>query len=166
MIYKKMALLPILLLAILLTSACSSQSTPSSEVTFDLSIIEIKGSTDGIEPPEVDPASLSAGYRYTPPGEFDESNPEKWQVSTYLFSPSALTVNQGDVVTLRIFVVNGDVHVTHLDAPDGSQVETETFNRGREYTITFVADQVGYYTLQCDNHGPTMQAKVLVLPNG
>lgn len=155
-----------LILGSLLLAACGAGTgLAGTEVVFDLSIIEIKGSTDGISPPEVDPATLSNGYRYSPPGEFDAENAKKWQVSTYLFSPSALTAVQGDQVTLRMFVVNGDTHVTWLEAPDGTRVEEWTMNRGREYNITFTADQVGYYTLHCENHGPTMQAKILVLPN-
>ena len=147
----------------MLVSGCSP-NVPASEVTFDVSIIEIKGATDGIEPPQIDPTSLSKGYRFTVPGDYDESNPDKWQVSTYLFSPSALTVNQGDSVTLRLFVVNGDTHVTWLEAPDGSRVDEFTMNRGREYNLSFTADQTGYYTLHCDNHGPTMQAQILAMP--
>jgi len=86
------------------------------------------------------------------------------QVSTYLFSPSALTAVQGDKVTLRFFVVNGDTHVTWLEAPDGSRVDEVTMNRGREYTLNFTADQAGYYTMHCDNHAPTMSAQILALP--
>jgi len=115
----------LLFLSGMLVSGCSP-NVPASEVTFDVSIIEIKGATDGIEPPQVDPTSLSSGYRFKPPGEYDESNPDKWQVSTYLFSPSDLTVKQGDSVTLRMFVVNGDTHVTWLEAPDGSKVDEFT----------------------------------------
>jgi len=153
----------LLFLSGMLVSGCSP-NVPANEVTFDVSIIEIKGATDGIEPPQVDPTSLSSGYRFKPPGEYDESNPDKWQVSTYLFSPSDLTVKQGDSVTLRMFVVNGDTHVTWLEAPDGSKVDEFTMNRGREYNLSFTADQAGYYTLHCDNHGPTMQAQILAMP--
>ncbi|MBW8011519.1 MAG: hypothetical protein FVQ83_09820 [Chloroflexi bacterium] len=139
----------------------------ASTVTFDISIIEIKGATDGIEQPSVDPTTLSDGYRFKPAGEYDADNPDKWQVSTYLFSPSALTVAVGDSVTLRTFVINGDEHTIWLEAPDGSTVaSTElTMNRGREYNISFTADQAGYYTLHCDEHEPTMSMIILSLPN-
>ena len=152
-----------------LVSACAAGGTgltPTS-VTFDVSIIEIKGSTDGIPAPDVDPTTLSDGYRFSPPGEFDADNPAKWQVSTYLFSPSALTVSQGDKVVLRIFVINGDKHTVWLEAPDGSGAVSEVLmNRGREYAVEFTADQVGYYTLHCDEHDPTMSIRILVLPTG
>lgn len=139
----------------------------NDSVTFDVNVIEIKGATDGIDPPEVDPASLSTGYKFKAPGEYDVDNPEKWQVSSYFYSPGELVVNQGDEVTLRTFVLNGDVHETWLEAPDGSKVPGAevTMNRGRQYEVQFTADQAGYYTWICGNHAPTMTAKILVLPN-
>ncbi len=157
------------ILAALLLLGCNTASAGGvdlqpSEVTFDLSIIEIKGATDGIDAPEVDPQTLSAGYRFTAPGEFDPDNPAKWQVSTYMYSPAAMTVAQGDKVTLRTFVVNGDLHTSWIEAPDGSTVASETMNRGREYELTFTADQAGYYVLHCNEHAPTMSATILVLP--
>ncbi len=134
-------------------------------VTFDVSVIEIKGATDGISAPEVDPVTLSDGYRFKPPGEYDADNPAKWQVSTYMFSPAAMMVAQGDEVTLRTFVINGDEHTTWIEAPDGSTAASEmVMNRGREYNMVFTASQAGYYTLHCDEHDPTMSATILVLP--
>jgi plastocyanin len=113
----------------------------------------------------VDPTTLSAGYRFTGPGDYDEENPDKWQVSSYMFSPADMTVMQGDTVTLRTFVLNGDTHAVRLLAPDGSEVgDAEVWNRGREYNLTFTADQAGYYTLICDTHGPTMTTQILALP--
>ena len=153
-----------LIFSSLILSACGAGvGLEGSDVTFDVSVIEIKGSTDGIDAPSVDPASLSNGYGFKEPGVYDSENPAKWQVATYLFSPSALTAVKGDNVTLRMFVINGDTHVTWLEAPDGSIIEEWTMNRGREYNISFTADQAGYYTMHCNNHGPTMEAKILVL---
>jgi plastocyanin len=83
-----------------------------------------------------------------------------------MFSPAAMTVTQGDEVTLRTFVVNGDEHTVWVEAPDGSRVvENDVMNRGREYQITFTADQAGYYILHCNEHAPTMSANILALPN-
>ncbi len=161
---KKMFIILPVLLALLLT-ACGGTALEPSEVTIDVSIIEIKGATDGISAPSVDPESLSSGYRFKPPGEYDESNPDKWQVSTYLFSPSAFTVVQGDSVTLRTIVINGDEHTVWLESPDGSKGEMVVMNRGREYTFSFTADQAGYYTLHCDEHEPTMSVQILALPS-
>lgn len=162
----------VLLVAGVLLAACGSGQTGAvgltpGSVTFDVSVIEIKGATDGILAPDVNPRDLSDGYRFKPPGEYDADNPDKWQVSTYMFSPAAMTVAQGDRVTLRTFVINGDEHTVWLEAPDGSTVVSEiTMNRGREYMVEFVADQAGYYTLHCDEHDPTMSATILTLPTG
>ena len=164
MFKKVLHILPVFL--VLFVTACGGTSIEPSEVTIDISIIEIKGATDGISAPSVDPESLSSGYRFKPPGEYDESNLDKWQVSTYLFSPSAFTVIQGDSVNLRTFVINGDEHTVWLEFPDGSKGATTVMNRGREYTFSFTADQAGYYTLHCDEHEPTMSVQILALPSG
>lgn len=166
---KKSLPIVVLLIAGIAAAGCAADQTAGLKgepVVFDVNVIEIKGATDGIEAPGVDPESLSSGYRFKPPGEYDTDNHHKWQVSSYMFSPSELVVAQGSAVTLRTFVLNGDEHVSWLVAPDGSNVPgTEfTLNRGRQYEIEFIADQVGYYTWECANHSPTMSAKILVLP--
>lgn len=170
--FRKFVILGIIALAaVLFFASCSDKKDLTgidlspAQVTIPISQIEIKGATDGIPAPEVDPTTLSKGYRYKKPGEYDPANPNKWQVSTYLFSPSFITLVQGDNVTLKIFVVNGDRHVDWIEAPDGSEVqEKEVTNRGREYSISFVASQAGYYILHCDEHEPTMRVTMLVLP--
>ncbi len=166
---KGTLLLAMLILTSLIIVGCGGGVTsalPAQSVTFDINLIEIKGATDGIEAPSTDPESLSSGYKFSPPGAFDSEKLERWQVSSYMFSPSELVVSQGSEVTLRTFVLNGDVHVARILAPDGSVVPgTEiTMNRGRQYEIVFVADQTGFYSWECSNHGPTMTAKILVLP--
>ena len=169
---KRRLIIPgaMLILTSVVLAACSSDGNvglDEAAVTFDISVIEIKGATDGIDAPSVDPTGLSDGYRYKPPGEYDADNPAKWQVSTYMFSPGALTVAQGDSVTLRTFVINGDEHTVWLEAPDGSEAKSEVvMNRGREYEVKFTADQAGYYILHCDEHDPTMSATILALPTG
>ncbi len=165
---KKFLVVGLLLLALVLVACGGSGAVdlaPSS-VTFDVNIIEIKGATDGIDPPSVDPATLSTGYKFKPPGEYDAENADKWQVSSYMFSPAALVAAQGDKITLRTFVLNGDNHVTWLTGPDGSRIAGTdvTMNRGRQYDVTFTADQAGYYTWHCADHAPTMSAQILVLP--
>lgn len=159
------ALLP-LALAIAACSASGQSGLSAEPITLDVNIIEIKGATDGIEAPSTDPASLSSGYKFSPPGEYDADNPDKWQVSSYMFSPAEMVVPLGSQVTLRTFVLNGDEHGTYLVAPDGSKVPGTDLmlNRGRQYEIEFSADQAGYYTWECANHHPTMSAKILVLP--
>jgi hypothetical protein len=121
---RKNFILGLLLAAsVLIVAGCSQAQSPSispSSVTFDIELIEIKGATDGISAPDVDPQSLSQGYRFKGPGEYEEGNPDKWQVSTYMFSPGAASVFQNDTVKLRMFGVNGDEHILTVLAPDGS----------------------------------------------
>lgn len=149
---------------VFLLSSCGGGGIDPSAVTFDVQLIEIKGATDGIDAPEVDPATLSAGYRFTPPGDYDADNPAKWQVSTYMFAPGAMTVAQGDVVTLRMFGINGDDHTIWVEAPDGTLAVPEfTINRGREASVSFNADQAGHYKLLCGNHAPTMQSDIFAV---
>ncbi len=142
--------------------ACGGLDAEAGDVTFDIETIEIKGATDGIAAPTVDPTSLSAGYRYKAPGDYDPDNPAKWQISAYMFSPAAMSVVKGDNVTLRLFGVNGDEHTVWVEAPDGSTaVSSFVLNRGREVTLNFTADQVGHYKLVCGNHAPTMTGDIL-----
>ena len=142
--------------------ACGGLDAEAADVTFDIEAIEIKGATDGIAAPSVDPTTLSAGYRYKAPGDYDPENPAKWQVSTYMFSPGAMTVVKGDNVTLRLFGVNGDEHAIWVEAPDGSRVvESSVLNRGREISLNFTADETGHYKLVCGSHAPTMTADIL-----
>ncbi len=157
-------ILVLVALAAMVLAACGGSGAEPSEVTFDVELIEIKGATDGIPAPAVDPETLSAGYGFTPPGEYDADNPDKWQVATYMFSPGAMSVVQGDEVTLRFFGVNGNHHGITLVAPDGSVVVDHfDMTRGQEGLLTFTAEQLGHYKLLCADHAPTMTANILAL---
>jgi plastocyanin len=142
-------------------------AAPASEVMFMVTGAELKGSTKttDLAVPPVNPTNLSDGYRYKKPGVADKADATKWEVSTYVWMPGAMTVLQGDKVTLRIFIVNGDEHTTWVEGPDGSEVVKEQIqNRGREYLMTFTASQVGNYMLHCNEHDPTMHSNITVLP--
>jgi plastocyanin len=142
-------------------------SSPASKVMFTVTGVEWKGSTtvDSLAAPSADPGTLSNGYRFKKPGDFDKSDPKKWEVSSYVWSPGAMTVLQGDEVTLRVFILNGDKHDSWIAGPDGKEaVSVQTLNRGREYTLRFTASQVGHYMLHCSSHAPTMDAVITVLP--
>lgn len=165
---KKVAIVAsIILSAVLLFVACAGggAAPPAAERVFYVNAIEIKGSTDGIAPPPINPESLEKGLGYNPPGEYDASNPDKWRVASYMFSPSALTVFQGDTVTLVLFIVNGDLHADRIEDPDGQIVVAEQkHNRGRQYTMTFVADKAGIYQLRCKEHAENMRLLITVIP--
>lgn len=157
-----------ILIALALVAGCGggTAKVPSGERVFYINAIEIKGGTDGISPPDINPEKLGKTFAYWPPGTVDSKKPDKWQVSSYQFNPSALTVFQGDRVKLVLFVVNGDVHKDRIDDPDGNTVVAEIeHNRGRQYEITFTADKVGMYQLRCAEHKEFMRAIITVVPN-
>lgn len=142
-------------------------TAPARDIEFIVTGVELKGSTTtkDLEAPPVNPKTLSDGYRYKAPGEADKNDTTKWEVATYVWSPGAMTALQGDKVTLRIFIVNGDKHTTWVEGPDGKEVVKEQLqNRGREYLMTFTTSQVGTYKVVCNEHDPTMRAAITVLP--
>ncbi len=139
---------------------------PATHTIF-MTGMEVKGATtaDKLAPPAVNPADLSKGYGFKGPGEADRQSPQKWEVSSYIFAPSFVIVRQGDTVKLTAFLVNGDEHEVWVTTPDGRQVTPKTtWNRGREYQVSFVAEKLGPYQLTCSTHAPTMGATFLVLP--
>ncbi len=140
-------------------------AAPAAAKQFYVTAFEVKGATDGIVPPSVNPKDLSDGYGFKPPGEYDSSNLNKWQVASYMWTPAAMTVLEGDTVDFTIFVLNGDKHEVWVEAADGSEVVKEfEMNRGREYEISFTASQTGIYRLVCNTHEPSMTAYIQVLP--
>lgn len=153
-----------------LFSACQRAAAVSpGERTFYINAIEIKGSTtsDKLAPPKVNPEELSQGFELKAPGVFDKASPLAWQVSSYMFNPSAMTVFQGDRVKLMLMVINGNKHKDSIKDPDGVVVVAEKeHNRGNQYAITFSADKAGIYTLHCDEHKETMKAAITVVPRG
>jgi plastocyanin len=156
----------LLISAWLLGRDAHAQGAPRTHQIF-MTAIEIKGSTTTttLAPPAVNPVDLSKGYGFKGPGEADKTTPQRWEVTSYTFVPGFITVPQGDTVTLTAFVVNGDQHDVAVLAPDGQVVvPTATWQRGREYHISFVAEKVGSYQLKCFAHAPTMTANILVLP--
>src|SRR3989442_14605534 len=120
---------------LLLPRVVAAQPAPTTHQIF-MSAVEIKGSTiaEQLPPPAVNPTDLSKGYGFKAPGEADQGAPQRWEVSSYLFTPGFATVQQGDAVTLTVFVVNGDHHEVAVLAPDGQAVApTATWQRGPEY---------------------------------
>lgn len=147
--------------------ASESLGQVSTTHTIFMTAIEVKGSTttDKLASPPLNPKDLSKGYGFKAPGEADKFDPKKWEVSSYRFAPGFMTVLQGDTVKLIVFVVNGDEHEARITDPDGREVVAKTtWNRGREYEVSFVAEKLGPYQLTCSTHSPTMNATFYVLP--
>jgi plastocyanin len=143
-----------------------AQPGPAPIHRIFVSAVEFRGTTTRatLAPPPVDPAKASRGYEYKGPGDADPSNPDKWEVASYQFVPAAVVVPEGASVVLSVFIVNGDHHEVTLIAPDGHfLVSKVTWECGREYTMYFVASQIGTYRLNCATHDPTMTATITVL---
>ena len=156
----------VLVSMVLILAYTEAAAPPPSERVFHINAIEIKGGTskDKLAPPDINPETLGKTYSYKAPGSI-KNDPTRWEVGSYQFNPSAMTVWQGDRVKLVLFVVNGDVHKDKIVDPDGVTVVAETeHNRGRLYEITFVAKKAGFYKLRCDEHKENMTAMITVLP--
>ena len=152
---------------VLSTAPTFGQTDTPATHTIVITGVEVKGSTtaDKLAPPVINPKELSKGYGFKAPGEADRADPKKWEVASYIFSPSFVVVRQGDTVKLTAFLVNGDEHEVWVTDPDGRQVVAKTmWNRGREYAVSFVAEKPGPYQLTCSTHAPTMSTTFFVLP--
>jgi plastocyanin len=162
LVYTLLSLIPFLLM----TGRSLGQTDRPTVHTVFMTGVEVKGgtTTDKLAPPSVDPQDLSKGYGFKPPG-MDKANAKRWEVSSYIFSPSFVTVLQGDTVKLTTFMVNGDQHEVWIADPNGKRVVAATkWNRGREYAVEFIAEKTGTYQLICSEHAPSMLATFLVLP--
>ncbi|MFB3143343.1 MAG: hypothetical protein ACE10F_02030, partial [Candidatus Methylomirabilales bacterium] len=87
-----------LLAASLSTGVSLAQADGSVTHTIFVTGMEVKGATtaDELTSPSVNPKDLSKGYGFKAPGEVDKKKPQKWQVASYMFTPSFVTVHQGD----------------------------------------------------------------------
>jgi hypothetical protein len=121
--------------------------------------------TDQLKPPSANPPGVSKDYGFKAPDQADKNAPKRREVASCMLTRGFLTLHQGDIVTLNAPAVDGDQHQVLMTAPDGQVVvPTATSHRGRQYRVSFVADQAGLYRLNCFNHAPTMTAAILVLP--
>lgn len=126
--------------------AMAQKSTPTTHTIF-MAVIEIKGGTsaDKLAPPPVNPKDLASEYGFKVPCKADKSDPKRWEVSSYMFSPSSVTVRQGDTVKLTAIVVDADEHHVRLNDPDGREVIAETkWDCGREYKLFFCGKRTWY----------------------
>jgi|GEM_PF-533678 len=161
----------------------SATAQAVGERIWYITVLEPRGGTTALAPPPVDPSTLSKGYVYHPVG-FDPARPDRWEVESYIYAPASLLAVQGELVTLKIFVVNGDRHLTTVVSPEGRPVPVTYWisgpggtrleaaagvtafdtPRGRESNVSFRVASTGTYRILCGTHGPSMQAQLIVLP--
>ena len=148
-------------------AALAALLPPPTKHLIEVTAFEVKGSTSAndLAPPDVDPSTLSAGFGYKAPGDYDPDNPDKWQVASYMWNPGQMVAYQGDTLRLHVFVLNGNTHETWIEDPDGNIVgDVVVMNRGREYDLSASLEKAGVYKLICSTHAPTMTAEIVVLP--
>jgi plastocyanin len=123
---------------------------------FTIAAVEPKGgATVDKEPFSTDGLPGGGGYVLNKP---DANN--RWEVSTYLWTPGQIIVNQGDEVTLEFVGINGAAHPTSIKGFDKSFV----LKRGTVTRVSFVADKPGVFPIECHTHRPSMTAEIIVLP--
>ena len=121
---------------------------------FTIAAVEPKGGvTTDKEPFPSEPLPGGGGYVLNKP----DSN---WEVSTYLWMPGQISVTEGDEVTLEFIGINGASHPTTIKGFGKSFL----LRRGTATRVTFVADKVGVFPIECSTHRPSMTAEIIVLP--
>lgn len=153
-------------------------AAPAGDRTFYVSVHEPRGGTTALSAPTVNPETISKGYVFHPVG-FDPARPTRWDVESYIYAPAMLAAFEGDRVTLKIFVVNGDKHDTQVVDPTGRpqsvrvNIEGETVPadvtafdtpRGRQSNVSFRLARPGMYEVRCVTHTPSMTLYLLALP--
>ena len=129
----------------------------AEERVIHMALIEPKGGvTVDKEPYPTAELPKGGGYVKKAP---DPSG--RWEVSVYQFSPASIVVKQGDRVTLEMIGINGAKHSVHVDKyrPDPVLVK-----RGEIARIQFTADTPGMFKIHCQEHEPSMEGLLVVLP--
>lgn len=123
---------------------------------FTIAVIEPKGGTT-VDKEAFPETALPEGGGYVLKAPNDVG---RWEVSTYMFMPSQVIVNEGDEVTLEYVGVNGAEHPGRIE---GYDVDF-TVKRGQVTLVTFTADKAGVFQIHCPVHHPSMRGELIVLP--
>jgi len=134
-----------------------SGSAEAGKRTFTILAIEPKGgATIDKEPFPAQPLpTAGGGYVVRQP---DQNG--RWEVSSYVWQPSQIVVEEGDEVTLEFAGINGKEHPTTISAFG----QTFTVKRGALTRVTFLADNIGIFGFVCSAHQPSMNGELIVLP--
>ncbi len=79
----------------------------------------------------------------------------------YGFTPTQITVNQGDTVTIHFYNTHGDTHHTFTIPAYNLNVDVAP---NQNKTFTFTATQAGIFVFYCTFHAPTMRGELIVTP--
>jgi len=144
-------------LAGVVASATWPRAAQAEKRFFTVLAIEPRGgATVDKEPFPTDALPPGGGYVIARPDE----KTGRWEVSSYVWLPSQIIVNEGDEVTLEFVGINGAAHPTSIEAFG----KTFTVTRGRASRVTFVADKIGIFGITCRTHKPSMSGELIVMP--
>ena len=123
---------------------------------FTVAAVEPRGGVNvSQEAFPTEPLPAGGGYVIRQP---DQSG--RWEVSTYVWMPSQIVVNQGDHVTLEFVGINGASHPTEIKGFG----KAFTLKRGHVVRWEFHAEKPGVYPVICSSHTPSMRGEIVVLP--
>jgi plastocyanin len=123
---------------------------------FTIAAVEPKGGTTADKEP-FPAANLPEGNGYILKKP-DQTG--RWEVSTYVWQPSQIIVNEGDEVTLEFVGINGAEHPTTIVGYD----KTLVLKRGHVIRIELKADKAGTFPIICSHHKPSMVGELIVMP--
>ena len=133
-----------------------SQAQTSQKRFFTIAAVEPRGGANvGQEAFPAQGLPPGGGYVMKQP---DQTG--RWEVSTYVWMPSQIVVNQGDEVVLEFVGINGASHPTEIKGLE----KAFTLQRGHVTRIEFKAEPTGVYPVICHTHAPSMRGEILVLP--
>lgn len=133
----------------------SSAQTPEKRF-FTIAAVEPRGGANVGQ--EAFPAQT-----LPPGGGYVTKQPDhtgRWEVSTYVWMPSQIVVNEGGEVTLEFVGINGASHPTEIQGLE----KAFTLQRGHVTRIQFKASRPGVYRVVCHTHAPSMRGEIVVLP--
>ena len=153
---QKASLVVFAVLAGLLLSIAGPSKGWAAEKIIYMQAMEPKGTTS-VEKEPFPGKTLpgGGGYVIKPPNKAG-----KWQVSTYVFSPSQVIVRKGDRVTLKILGINGAKHTVNIK---DLYPQPFTIKRGRITSVSFTAEKAGSFPIVCAEHTPSMAGEIIVL---
>jgi len=97
-------------------------------------------------------------YLVTPEESFNET---VIGIPHYIFSPTQITVNQGDSILIHFYNTADDTH--HTFTLPAYQINVD-LAPGQHQDIKFVAMQAGVFSFGCTFHPTTMRGQLTVLP--
>lgn len=137
-----------------LVAAIHAGPAAAIERVFYIQAIEHKGKTNtSSEPFPSKPLEQEAGMKIKVP------IPDgTWAVEAYAFSPSQITVVEGDLVILHFIGINGAQHNISIEGVKAFKV-----TRGTTTTIRFTPDKPGIIPITCFDHQPNMNGQIVVM---